>query len=194
MEAHYDSSMGIPTQEQVSGPFYPVQKPRDQDTDLTVIHGKKGKAQGQVIYITGRVLNLEGKPIAGAQVEIWQANSFGRYTHPSDTNPAPLDPNFEGYCIQKTDKDGRYQCKTIKPGPYPVPSGRIRPPHIHFIVTSTTNRLITQLYFDGDPLNEKDIFFGSAENKESILVKLMPPAKDQEPGSKIVEWDIILRQ
>jgi len=194
MEAYHSSSAIRPTEEQISGPFYPVQKPRDQGTDLTVVHGKKEKAKGQIVYITGRVLDLKGEPIADTQVEIWQANSFGRYTHPSDTNPAPLDPNFEGYSIQKTDKDGRYKFKTIKPGSYPVPGGRVRPPHIHFSITSTTNRLITQLYFDGDPLNDKDIFFGNAENKESLLVKLMPPTKDIEPDAMIGEWNIVLRQ
>jgi protocatechuate 3,4-dioxygenase beta subunit len=86
-----------PTAGQVQGPFYPVIKPVDQDSDLTAIQGKPGKAKGQVIYLLGRVLNLNGKPIPGARVEIWQANSFGRYTHPGDTNPAPLDPNFEGW-------------------------------------------------------------------------------------------------
>ena len=195
MEAHYGNSALKPTQDQVLGPFYPVKKPLDQDADLTVVRGKKGKAQGQIIYLKGRVLDLHRKPIVGAKLEIWQANSFGRYIHPNDTSPAPLDPHFEGYGVQKTDKEGRYKFKTIKPGSYPVPGGYIRPPHIHFSVTSSTNRLITQLYFDGDPLNEKDIFFKNTVDGETLLVKLMPqPSKDLELDSMVAEWDIVLRQ
>ena len=76
---------------QILGPFYPVRKPLDQDADLTTIAGKPGRAEGQVIHVMGRVVNVAGHPVHGARVEIWQANTHGRYTHPSDTNPAPLD-------------------------------------------------------------------------------------------------------
>jgi len=176
------------------GPFYPVIKPLDQDADLTVIQGKSGRAQGQVIYVMGQVLNLKGEPIQGAEVEIWQANTFGRYTHPHDTNPAPLDPNFEGYGIQITDTEGRYRFRTIKPGAYPASEDWIRPPHIHFCVTSRTNRFITQLFFEGEPFNEKDLLLKCASNKESLITKLMPPAKDVEPDALIALWDIVLRQ
>ena len=192
MEGQINSSKRIPTEEQVEGPFYPVIKPVDQDTDLTVIRGKNEKAQGQVIYLMGRVLNLNGESLPGARVEIWQANSFGRYTHPSDTNPAPLDPNFEGYGVQVTDAEGRYRFKTIKPSGYPVPGGLTRPPHIHFCVTSSTNRLITQLYFEGESLNEGDPFFKNARNKESITTKLTPPTEDMEPDALVANWDITL--
>ncbi len=194
MEGNLGSPNRMPTDDQVEGPFYPVIKPVDQDADLTVVKGKSGKAQGQVIYVMGRILNLKGEPIPGAQVEIWQANSLGRYTHPSDTNPAPLDPNFEGYGVQVTDAEGRYRFKTVKPGGYPVPAGWSRPPHIHFCVTSRTNRLITQLYFDGEPLNEKDRFFKSAVNKDSLVTKLAPPTGDTEPDALIAPWDIVLGQ
>ncbi len=183
-----------PTADQVSGPFYPVTKPLDQDADLTVIRGKPGKAQGQVIHLKGRVLNLNDHPISGAQVEIWQANTFGRYTHPGDTNPAPLDPNFEGYGVTMTDAEGRYEFKTIKPGPYPASEGWIRPPHIHFAVTSSSHRLITQLYFEGEPLNEKDLLLKNTVNKESLITKLTPSTKDAEPDVLIASWDIVLRQ
>jgi protocatechuate 3,4-dioxygenase beta subunit len=185
----------MPTMDQVLGPFYPVVKPLDQDADLTTIQGKPGKAQGQVIHLMGRVLNMKGEPISRAKVEIWQANTHGRYTHPSDANPAPLDPNFEGFGTQITDAEGRYRFKTIKPGAYPVPvEGWIRPPHIHFDVESKSNRLITQLYFEGDPLNEKDLLLKNTLFKESLITKLMPPTKDLEPDSLIAVWDIVLPQ
>jgi len=183
-----------PTADQVLGPFYPVLKTQDQNSDLTVIQGKPGKAQGQVIYLKGQVLNLKGEPIAGARVEIWQANTFGRYTHPSDKNPAPLDPNFEGYGVQTTDPEGRYGFKTIKPGAYPVSEGWTRPPHIHFAVTSRSNRLITQLYFEGEPLNEKARLLRSAANRESLITRLLPPPKEGEPDARLAVWDIILPQ
>lgn len=123
------------TPAQILGPYYPVIKPTDQDTDLTMIAGRTGRAQGQVIYVAGRVINRHGKPVSGAQMEIWQANSHGRYTHQSDQHDAPLDPNFEGYARIVTDADGRYRIKTIKPGAYPDDSGTLRAPHIHFEVT-----------------------------------------------------------
>jgi protocatechuate 3,4-dioxygenase beta subunit len=194
MEGALSSNKLRPTGDQIIGPFYPVIKPSDQDADLTVIQEKPGKAQGQVIYLMGRVLNLKGEPIPGVQVEIWQANSSGRYTHPSDDNPAPLDPNFQGYGVQTTDNEGRYRFKTIKPGAYPVGGGNIRPPHIHSCITSQTNRLITQLYFDGEPLNEKDDLFINAFNRESIITKLQPPTSDMEPDALIAPWDIVLGQ
>jgi protocatechuate 3,4-dioxygenase beta subunit len=190
----FSQPVGIPTPEQVQGPFYPVVKPFDQDADLTVIQGKPGRAQGKVIHVMGRVLNLKSKPVSGAQVEIWQANTFGRYTHPSDPNPAPLDPNFEGYGVQTTDAEGRYRFKTIKPGAYPVSEGWIRPPHIHFIVTGRSYRLITQMYFEGDPLNEKDLILKNTSHKASLMTKLIPPTKDVEPDALVAIWDIVLQE
>jgi protocatechuate 3,4-dioxygenase, beta subunit len=183
-----------PTEDQVMGPFYPVTKPIDQDADLTVIQGRPGKAQGKVMHLTGRVLNLKGEPIRGTAIEIWQANTFGRYAHPGDTHDAPLDPNFQGYGTTTTDAEGRYRFKTVKPGSYPVSGDWIRPPHIHFDVTSRSNKLITQMYFEGEPLNEKDLFFKSALYKESLITKLTPFPKDVEPDTFIAVWDIVLPQ
>jgi protocatechuate 3,4-dioxygenase beta subunit len=110
----------------ILGPFYPLMKPLDQDADLTVIRGKSGKAAGQVIHVFGRVLNAQGEPVPSARIEVWQANTHGRYTHPSDRNPAPLDPNFEGFTTLVTDAEGRYRFKTIKPGAIPRMAGSAR--------------------------------------------------------------------
>jgi protocatechuate 3,4-dioxygenase beta subunit len=193
MEARVINPMRRPTEEQVEGPFYPVVKPPDQDADLTVIQGKEGKAQGQVIYVFGQVLNLKGEPIPGVQVEIWQANTFGRYTHPTDANPAPLDPNFEGYGCVTTDASGRYKFKTVKPGAYPISHGW-RTPHIHFCLTSNIKQLVTQLYFDGESLNEQDPLLKNVRNKESVMTQLAPPSGDMEPESMAAAWDIVLGQ
>ena len=181
------------TPDQIMGPFYPMMKPLDQDTDLTTINGRTGRAKGQVIHLMGHVLNVQGNPVEGARVEIWQANAQGRYTHPDDTRQAPLDPNFQGYGVQVTDKQGRYRFKTIKPGAYPAAGGSwTRAPHIHFDVTGRVNQFVTQMYFDGEPLNDTDRFLQSAGDPRMLVAKLLPPAKDFEPGSLVVNWDIIL--
>src|SRR5919204_4264978 len=96
----------------VAGPFYPLlNKPVDRDADLTVIDGRSARANGQILYLIGQVFNIKGKPLKGVQVEIWQPNAAGRYDHPSDPNPAPVDPNFQGYGVTTTDAEGRYRFK-----------------------------------------------------------------------------------
>ncbi len=178
---------------QIVGPFYPMLKPLDQDADLTTIVGKPGRAEGQVIHVMGRVVNLQGQPVQGAKVEIWQANTHGRYNRPSDTNPAPLDPNFEGFAVLTTDAEGGYRFKTIKPGAYPAGPDLIRPPHIHFEVSGKINRLVTQMYFAGEPLNDKDPFLqGAGANKERLIASLRPPTPEFEADSLVAVWDIVL--
>ncbi len=172
---------------------YPVLRSVEKTADLTTIPGKPGRAAGQVIHVMGRVVNLEGQPVKGARVELWQANTHGRYLHPSDTNPAPLDPNFEGFAAQTTDAEGRYRFKTIKPGAYPANPTWMRPPHLHFDVTGKLNRVITQMYFPGEPLNDKDLLFQNIRaNKEGLIAKVLPPTSDVEPDSLIVVWDMVL--
>jgi protocatechuate 3,4-dioxygenase beta subunit len=183
------------TPSQILGPFYPVMKPLDQDADLTVIRGKPGKAAGQVIHVMGRVLNPRGEPVQGARIEIWQANMHGRYTHPADTNTAPLDPNFEGFTTLVTDAEGRYRFKTIKPGAYPEDDQTMRAPHIHFDVTGRVSRLVTQMYFEGEPLNSQDRFMATARaNAKRLTVKLAPPTRDLEPESLLANWEIVLER
>src|SRR5258707_448709 len=117
-----------------------------QNADLTKVPGRPGRAAGLVLDVTGRVLNLKGEPVRNAKIEIWQANTHGRYTHPSDHNTAHLDPNFEGSALLTTDDDGRYRFKTIKPAAYPAGPNRMRPAHIHFQVSGRQDRLVTQMY------------------------------------------------
>ena len=104
------------TPENPEGPFYPKRSQLDKDTDLTQVQGREERAQGQVIRVTGRVLDDNGEPVEGALVDIWQANAFGRYDHEDDPATAPLDPNFQGWGMVKTDAEGRYSFTTIKPG------------------------------------------------------------------------------
>ena len=185
------------TPNQVMGPFYPVEKPLDQDADLTVIAGRDGVAEGQVVHVMGRVLNGEGAPVAGARVEIWQANAHGRYSHPYDSNPAPLDPNFEGYAVQMTDSEGRYRFKTIKPGAYPVTEDWSRPPHIHFDVTGRVGRAVTQMYFQDEPLNEVDRLLQDSGGPELLIATYRPldvAGEGAGPDDLVATWDIMLPQ
>ena len=184
----------MPTPDQILGPFYPVQKPTDGGSDLTRLKGRSGRAQGQVIYVMGRVLSVRGQPAPGVKLEIWQANAAGKYTHPHDMNKAPIDPNFDGYATVVTDSDGRYRFKTVKPGAYPVVADYVRPPHIHFDITGKVNRLITQMYFPDEPLNDKDPLLQNSWDMPALIAKVLPPTTDEEQDAQLVVWDIVLIQ
>ncbi len=176
---------------QILGPFYPL-KELPQTADLTRVPGRPGRAEGQVLNVMGQVLNLAGEPVRNAKVEVWQANAHGRYTHPSDPNPAPLDPNFDGAGLLTTDNEGRYRFKTVKPAAYPAGPTLMRPAHIHFQVTGQQDRLVTQMYFEGDPYNVSDPFLNSAGRKELLITKILDATPELEPGSKLLRFDIVL--
>ncbi len=154
------------------GPFYPKHEQLDKDTDLTLIEGHIERAQGQVIRVNGQVLDDQGQPIEGALVDIWQANSHGRYHHEDDRSPAPEDPNFQGWGMVKTDSEGRYAFTTIKPRAYKAEEDWTRPPHIHYKVSRRGyHEIITQMYFAGEALNEADKLLNSvAEDERHLLV------------------------
>ena len=173
------------------GPFYPLTKPLDQDADLTMIRGHHQRASGQVIHLTGRVLDHTGRPVRDARVEIWQANSFGRYAHHSDPNTSAVaDPNFQGYGVQRTDSEGRYRFKTVKPAPYPAPEGDwIRAPHIHFDLQAKFDRKVTQMFFPGEPLNAQDrLLQGIRHHREALIASVSRVGADEW----VVAWDITL--
>jgi protocatechuate 3,4-dioxygenase, beta subunit len=176
---------------QILGPFYPL-KELPQTADLTRVSGRAGRAAGQVLNVMGRVQNIAGEPVRNATIEVWQANAYGRYTHPSDTNSAPLDPNFDGSAVLVTDSEGRYHFKTIKPAAYPAGPGLIRPAHIHFQVSGRRDRLVTQMYFENDPYNEKDPFLNSAGRKQLLITRLLDPSSEFEPNSKVVVFDMVV--
>ena len=155
------------------GPFYPKHQQSDMDADLTLIDGHSEHAAGDVIRVSGRVLDEHGEPIEGALVDIWQANAYGRYHHEDDTSKNPEDPNFQGWAMMKTDADGRYSFKTIKPGAYTAMGDWVRPPHIHYKVSRRGYReLTTQMYWDGEPLNDKDrlLLDVPPEERSALLV------------------------
>lgn len=183
------------TPPQIQGPFYPRVKPTDQDADLTRVAERTARATGQVIHLQGRVLRPDGEPIAGARVEIWQANAAGRYAHPNDSNPAPLDPNFQGYAALVTDAEGRFRVTTIKPGAYPMNSQTMRPPHIHFDIRASDSHLITQMYFKGEPLNDADYILQRAGSGADRLIVPFQPAPGQlGEGTLLGKWDVVLGQ
>ncbi len=128
------------------------------------------RALGQLISVRGRVSDEDGSPVSGVVMELWQANAAGKYVHEMDDHIAPIDPNFIGQGRLATDDDGRYRFFTIKPGAYPVLSSGWwwRPPHIHFSILgpSWMSRLVTQIFFPGEPLNEKDLLLNAVPDKD----------------------------
>lgn len=180
------------TPPQIVGPFYPVSERPDLATDLARPVGSDAEAKGQLIYVMGRVLTLAGKPVMGARIDIWQANAAGKYRHPSDVNPAPLDPNFKGFARLTSDAEGRYSFRTVKPGCYPTLEGDVRPPHIHLTIEGRHDRLVTQLYFAGEAQNLTDRWLNAAPHPERLIVTLRKPPPDLEKQALIAHFDIVL--
>lgn len=179
-----------PTPVNPEGPFYPIVDQTDKDADLTHVAGRDGRAQGEVVRVSGRVLDESGVPIANAVVDVWQANAAGRYDHEGDTSESPKDPNFQGWAILKTDAEGRYSFTTIKPGAYTAMDDWVRPPHIHYKVSCRGYReLITQMYWNGEPLNDTDNLFLSIPEEER---KLLLVAFDDSGEVPEGEFNIVL--
>jgi protocatechuate 3,4-dioxygenase beta subunit len=141
-----------------TGPVFGDDAVSEGDDDLTRRHA--GEPLGERIVVSGRVLDRDGRPLRNTLIELWQANAAGRYRHAGDRHPAPLDPNFSGAGRCLTDDDGRYRFTTVKPGAYPWKNhdNAWRPAHIHFSLfgRAFTERLVTQMYFPGDPLFDAD--------------------------------------
>lgn len=180
---------------QTMGPFYPIARPLDTDADLTMLPGHSERAHGRIVHLSGRVLDMKGNPVRNAKIELWQANAHGRYAHPADTNEAPLDPNFQGFAVQTTDDEGQYRFKTIKPAAYaigPMNPDAVRPPHIHFDISGARTRLVTQMYFPGEPENDGDVIFKhlSATERKAATATVLPAAA--EPDALTLRWDIVL--
>ena len=168
------------------------------DADLTAQGA--GEPLGERIVVTGRVLDEDGRPVPGALLEIWQANAAGRYIHEGDQHPAPLDPNFTGAGRTLTDADGRYRFVTVKPGAYPWRNhpNAWRPAHIHFSLfgRAFTQRLVTQMYFPGDPLFAHDPIFQSVREpaaRERLVARLDLDETTPEWALGYT-WDVVLRR
>jgi len=167
------------------------------DNDLTRQHA--GEPVGERITVTGRVLDEDGRPVPHTLVEIWQCNAGGRYFHARDDHPAPLDPNFSGAGRTLTDAEGNYRFITIKPGAYPWRNhlNAWRPAHIHFSLfgASLESRLVTQMYFPGDPLFAFDPIFQSipGERARERLISKFDLSLTQPEWALGYRFDIVLR-
>lgn len=185
------------TLSEVTGPGPALSAISSEDSDLTRNAGTGG-AMGERIIVTGRVLDEHGRPMPEMLVEIWQANAAGRYHHRKDQHHAPLDPNFLGFGRCLTNKDGVYRFTTIKPGAYPWENhpNAWRPAHIHFSLLgpSWTSRLITQMYFPGDPLQELDPIFNSVPTAARPRLIARYAHDVTQPGWALgYQFDIVLR-
>jgi protocatechuate 3,4-dioxygenase, beta subunit len=185
------------TQSELTGPVFGHSDIGENDNDLTRQHG--GEPLGERIIVSGRVVDEDGRPVPGALVEVWQTNAAGRYRHRVDQHAAPLDPNFTGCGRVLTDAEGRYRLVTIKPGAYPWQNhpNAWRPAHIHFSLfgAGLLSRLVTQMYFPGDPLLPFDPVFNSVpdENARHRLISLFD-WDATVPGHALgFRFDIILR-
>lgn len=176
-----------PTPQMTEGPFYPVAIPADADNNLVVVAGQSAGARGVPTQVAGRVLDIEGRPLPGATVEIWQCDAGGHYLHPGDRGPR--DQAFQGFGRATTGADGAYSFRTIRPAPY---SGRS--PHIHFAVLAPgRKRLVTQMFVAGDAGNERDFLYRSLgpDGRRAVTVTLAP-AGGQAPDTLAGTFDIVL--
>jgi protocatechuate 3,4-dioxygenase, beta subunit len=183
---------------EITGPqLAPAVRRGEADADLTKQHA--GEPIGERIIVSGYVYDTEGKPLRDTLVEVWQANACGRYRHKWDRYDAPLDPNFTGAGRTVTDRNGRYEFTTIKPGPYPWGNhyNAWRPAHIHFSLMgrSFAQRLVTQMYFPGDPFFPYDPIFNSVRDEQARDRMLSAfSIHDTKPDwAQAYNWDIFLR-
>ncbi len=179
----------LPTPAQTSGPFYPLTLPLDSDNDLVRVAGQAASASGTVAHVAGHVLDLNGRPVPGARVEIWQCDANGRYHDPRDDNPAPEDADFQGYGQTLSAADGGYRFRTIRPVPYPG-----RTAHIHFKISGQgLDGLVTQLYVAGEPRNASDGILNDIDvtARERVIVSFLP-APEIETNALKAAFDIVL--
>jgi protocatechuate 3,4-dioxygenase beta subunit len=181
---------------ELTGPVYGHDTVQESDGDLTRQHA--GEPLGERIIVHGRVLDEDGRGVPDTLVEIWQANAAGRYTHVNDTHQAPLDPNFTGSGRVVTDSKGHYKFTTIKPGAYPWAndSNSWRPSHIHLSLfgSAFVSRLVTQMYFPGDPLFPFDpIAEGIPQFARNRLISSLDLEATMPDWALAYRFDIVLR-
>jgi protocatechuate 3,4-dioxygenase, beta subunit len=180
-----------------TGPVFGQDMVRESDRDLTAQHA--GDPLGERIVISGRLLDEGAKPVRGALIEVWQANAAGRYKHKLDQHHAPLDPNFSGFGRTLTDAEGHYKFISIKPGAYPWGNhaNAWRPAHVHFSIfgAGLLSRLVTQMYFPGDPLLAYDPIYNCIADEEAKqgLISLFDWENTSPEFALGYRFDIVLR-
>ncbi|MEQ9639302.1 MAG: protocatechuate 3,4-dioxygenase subunit beta [Alphaproteobacteria bacterium] len=186
------------TLSELTGPLFGHDDMQPGDDDLTHVAGATAEAVGERIVVSGRVLDEAGRPVPNTLVEVWQCNAAGRYNHERDQHDAPLDPNFQGTGRCVTDEQGNYSYVSIRPGAYPWPNHQNawRPPHIHLSLfgPSFLTRLVTQMYFQGDPLLPLDpIFNGVPAASRDLLVARYDHELTRPDFALGWRFDIVLR-
>ena len=184
---------------EITGPVFSADELGPLDHDLIMNYAKDGLPIGERIIVHGYVLDENGRPVPNALVEVWQANAGGRYRHKKDTYIAPIDPNFGGCGRVLTDRDGHYVYRTIKPGPYPWRNNvnDWRPAHIHYSLSGSgfAQRLITQMYFEGDPLIANCPILRTIPSEAAVRQLIAP--LDQNAGIQLdslaYRFDVVLR-
>jgi protocatechuate 3,4-dioxygenase, beta subunit len=182
-----------------------VLEPADRfELDISRIRPGAPRALGQLIRVTGRVLDEDGRPVREAIIELWQANAAGKYVHELDPSPSPIDPNFLGVGRVIADRQGRFSVLTIKPGAYAVPYEERgaavdwwRPPHIHFSIfgPAFASRLVTQMYFPGEPLNDRDLLLnsiGSPKARRRMIAAWRPDPRSRETGALRFDYELVV--
>lgn len=183
------------TPPQVEGPFYNYDLPKTHDTDLVRLLAGDAPALGQVTHVFGTLQRFTGAPVAGALVEVWQCDANGRYHHPDDREPRPLDPRFQGYGRMTTDGSGGFRFRTIRPVAYAISGGgAMRTPHIHLAVsTRGVRRLTTQLYVEGEGLNGRDGELAKLlPVQRQALIRPFVDGSHIEAGAQTVKYDVVL--
>ncbi len=182
---------------ELTGPVLGEGRVAESDSDLTTQHD--GEPLGERIIVHGRVTDSDGRPVRNALIEVWQANAAGRYKHSVDRHPAPLDPNFDGVGRCLTDEQGMYRFVSVKPGAYPWRNSNNawRPAHIHFSLFGNAfpQRLVTQMYFPGDPLFGQDPIFNSIPDPKGreLLISSLDLEATVPEWALAFRWDIVLR-
>ena len=184
-----DAEVTYFTPAQTEGPYYPVTKPADRDSDLVIVQGASGRPAGDVVEFGGTLFDADGMPMAGAVIEIWQTDNNGIYAHPNDRRTSRRDANFQFYGESVTAADGTYRFRTILPGYYAS-----RPRHIHVKVKLSERTLLTtQFYFTGDPRQASDSIFAALADRTALIVDLAEQTGAE--GNPVLSGtrDIVLR-
>jgi protocatechuate 3,4-dioxygenase beta subunit len=185
----------IITPSQVEGPFYPYDEPSIIDTDLVRLRAGDAQALGQVVHLFGTARTWDGNPIANLRVDLWQCDANGRYHHPLDKEARPLDPRFQGYGRARTDRNGQFQFRTIKPVSYSM-GQTTRTPHIHLAAFDSRNnvrRLTTQLYIAGEPLNDTDQELSKLLRRQrEALIRPWTNGDSIELGALQARYDLVI--
>lgn len=177
------------TPELILGPFYPADRVAPRTGTLFTSGSDPSNVGADPILLSVTVMDEGGDALDGVRAECWQANASGRYRHELDGGPAPLDPCFDGFATQMTDAGGRLCFRTVKPGAYLTPLGETRAPHIHFQVTDGARRLVTQMFFPGEPLNEQDRWLRTCRDPAMLIARAVEPAGQGVPE---FSWRIVL--